>query len=262
MGMKPSWPRSVLLLLGICLATSCTGCAESAGSDPAPPAPTRLAADAADPVAQDMAWQDEFAIAESDLTATGASTYFVLEPGFQTVLASDTATLKITVLDDIKTINGIPTRVVEEKEEANGELFEISRNFFALDRRTGDVFYFGEEVDFYRDGAIVGHSGAWLAYENGNQPGLIMAGRPEIGLRYFQEIAPGVAMDRAEVISLTTTYVTPAGTFDDCLVTRETTPLEPATVETKTYAPGIGLIQDQGLKLVSFGYVDLKNGRE
>jgi len=36
---------------------------------------------------------------------------------------------------------------VEEREEVDGELKEISRNFFAICREHGDVFYFGEEVD-------------------------------------------------------------------------------------------------------------------
>jgi len=34
-----------------------------------------------------------------------------------------------------------------------------------------------------------------------------------LGSRYYQEIAPGVAMDRAEVLSITDTLATPAGYF-------------------------------------------------
>jgi len=70
-----------------------------------------------------------------------------------------------------------------------------------------------------------------------------------LGARYFQEIAPEVAMDRAEITSLTEVVETPAGTFKKCLKTRETTPLEPDAEEFKWYAPGIGLIQDGVLKL-------------
>jgi hypothetical protein len=156
------------------------------------------------------------------------------------------------VLDETKEIGGISTRVVEEREEKNGELYEISRNFFAIDPETGDVFYFGEEVDFYENGEIVGHRGEWLAYEDDNKPGLIMPGSPEIGMKYYQEIAPGVAMDRAEVMSLSETFETPAGKFENSLVTEESSKIEPAK-ERKTYAPGIGLIQDQSMRLVSFG---------
>lgn len=66
-------------------------------------------------LAQD--WKEEFNIAERKLLHTGKSKYFILEPGFQIVLASEDEKMTITVLDETKEINGILTRVVEEKEE-------------------------------------------------------------------------------------------------------------------------------------------------
>jgi hypothetical protein len=201
-------------------------------------------------------WRDEFGLAGRELADSGQSRYFVLVPGFQAILASERAKLTITVLHETKGVDGVTTRVVEEREEENGQLVEVSRNFFALDQATGDVFYFGEEVDDYKDGRVVGHGGTWVASANGNRPGLIMPGTPEVGMKYYQEVAPGVAMDRAEVMSTSETYKTPAGEFQDCLVTRESTPLEPTQRENKTYAPGIGIVQDQSMRLVSYGYVD------
>jgi hypothetical protein len=205
-------------------------------------------------------WQEEFGIAERQLVDTGQSRYFVLLPGFQTVLASGNARLSVTVLDETREFNGITTRVVEEREWKNDELYEISRNFFAIDPRTGDVFYFGEEVDFYKKGRVTGHAGAWRAYEGGNRPGMIMPGDPDVGMKYYQELAPGVAMDRAEVISVSERYETPAGTFTDCLRTQESSKIKKLLIlspkEHKTYAPGIGLVQDEKLKLVRYGYVD------
>src|SRR5262245_65928514 len=67
-------------------------------------------------------WQDEFHMAHRPLTPTGASTYSILFPGYQLVLASKHAKLTITVLDETKEINGIMTRVVEEREERHGTL--------------------------------------------------------------------------------------------------------------------------------------------
>lgn len=200
-------------------------------------------------------WREEFNLADRKLTHTGASNYFILSPGFQMVLASYNSKLTITVLDETREINGISTRVVEEREEANGALVEVSRNFFAIDQETGDVFYFGEEVDIYSRGSISGHSGAWMAYSSGNRPGLIMPGAPTVGMKYYQELAPGVAMDRAEVISISETCKTPAGEFRNCLVTKESSRIEPA-IEYKTYAPGIGLAQDQSMLLRTHGYVE------
>jgi hypothetical protein len=198
-------------------------------------------------------WQEEFNMSDRKLADTGESRYFILSPGYQTVLASGNTTLTITVLDETKEINGIRTRVVKEREETKGELSEVSRNFFAIDQETGDVFYFGEEVDLYKNGQFAGHSGAWLAYENGSKPGLIMPGTPQVGMKYYQELAPGVALDRAEVVTVSETFKTPAGEFENCLVTEESSALEPG-MERKTYAPGIGLVQDESMKLVSYGY--------
>ncbi len=207
-------------------------------------------------------WTREFDLAGRTLSDTGQSQYFVLRPGFQAVLESGQAKLTITVLNETREVNGISTRVVEEREEKGGELAEISRNFFAIDEDSGDVFYFGEEVDIYKNGEIVKHSGAWMAYENENQPGLIMPGSPEVGMKYYQELAPGIAMDRAEVISISETCNTPAGEFENCLVTRESSGIESAAKEHKTYAPGIGLVQEEALLLVSQGTIEEPGSNE
>jgi hypothetical protein len=201
---------------------------------------------------------DSFMTDSCTFSSRGQNTYFILQPGFQLVLEGvedeDTARLVITVLNDTKIVNGVETRVVEENESVNGKTVEISRNFFAYCEETGSVFYFGEEVDIYKNGKIAGHGGAWLA-EGLNKAGIIMPGVYLLGSRYYQEIAPGIAMDRAEIISISETYKTPARNFTNCLKTEETSGLNPKEKEFKHYAPGIGLIQDENLKLVSYGYV-------
>lgn len=204
-------------------------------------------------------WQDEFNIAGRKLTHTGESEYFVLLPGFQTVLASREEKMTITVLDETKEINGIITRVVEERELQNGKLSEISRNYLAMDPKTGDVFYFGEDVANYEQGKIVDHAGTWKAFENGNKPGLIMPGNPAVGMKYYQELAPGIAMDRAEVVGISETVKTPAGEFRNCLKIRESSNTESAANEYKTYAPGIGLVQKKDVKLIRHGYLKGKS---
>ena len=77
-----------------------------------------------------------------------------------------------------------------------------------------------------------------------------MPGNAWVGLKYYQEIAPGIAEDRAEVVSTNDTLDTQAGTFENALKTEETNPLKPGEKEFKFYAPGIGLVQDEALKLV------------
>lgn len=135
-------------------------------------------------------------------------------------------------------------------------MIEVSRNFFAFCNETRDVYYFGEEVDMFQGRNISSHSGSWRSGENDAKFGLIMPGKPTLGMKYYQEIAPGVAMDRAEVVSLTDELQTPAGNFANSLKTMEGTALNPLEREFKTYAPGIGLIQDQTLLLTSYGFID------
>lgn len=201
-------------------------------------------------------WQKEFGIPERALVPTGRNPYFILEPGFRLILESSTEKVWITVLDETKEVEGVITRVVEEREWKKGKLIEVSRNFFAIDPETGDAFYFGEDVDMYKDGKIKSHEGAWLAGRNGAKPGMIMPGKPRVGMKYYQELAPGAAMDRAEVISLDETLQTPAGAFTHCLRTKESSALNFFEKEYKTYAPGIGLIQDQKLLLTGYGFIE------
>ncbi len=53
----------------------------------------------------------------------------------------------VSVLDETEMVDGVLTRVVEERESEDGELVEVSRNFWALCTETGDIFYFGEGVE-------------------------------------------------------------------------------------------------------------------
>ena len=111
-------------------------------------------------------------------------------------------------------------------------------------------------MDIYEDGVVVSHDGAWLAGtdtgEGKARPGLIMPGTFLLGSRYFQELAPGVALDRAEHVRMGLTVTTPAGTFEECVEVKETTPLEPGAVSTKVYCAELGLVVDNVVRLVEF----------
>jgi hypothetical protein len=209
-------------------------------------------------------YTSQFALDECTFSSTGRNLHFSIRPGDRLVLEGtedgDVVRLQITVLNQARRITFVTeegesltvyARVVEEREWKNGELVEVSRNFFARCVQTSDVFYFGEDVDIYEDGVIVSHEGAWLAGQNGARPGLIMPGTFLLGSRYFQERAQ-VAMDRAEHVKMRLTVKTPAGTFKDCVEVLETTPLEPGAQGTKRYCPEIGLVVDSTLKLVDF----------
>jgi len=194
-------------------------------------------------------WRDSFPVDKANLADSGKIPFFILEPGYRLVLEDGKDTLLITVLDETKVVGGVKTRVVEERETKGGRLAEVSRNYFAIDKTTGDVYYFGEDVDVYdKDGKVKSHEGGWLAGVDGANFGLMMPGQPKVGDRYYQEMAPKAAMDRAEVVSVTEECKVPAGTFKNCLRTRESSALESGSEE-KLFAPGVGQLKDGGFVL-------------
>jgi hypothetical protein len=202
-----------------------------------------------------LPFTDSFRVEECTFSNTGRNTYFVLEPGYRLALEGKNKgvleRVTITVLDEAEVVDGVETRVVEERETKDGVLAEVSRNFFAFCAPTNTAFYFGEHVDNYEGGVIVDNDGSWRAGVGGARPGVIMPGLNLVGARYMQEVAPGVALDRAETISVTDSLTTPAGAFSSVLKVKETTPLERRARDFKFYAPGIGLIQDGPLQLVA-----------
>jgi hypothetical protein len=189
------------------------------------------------------AWRDRFDVNKKDLLPTGANAYITMQPGRVLRLEHGADTLTISILPETQEVDGVTTGILEERETKNGKLVEVSRNFMATDKNTGDVYYFGEDVDNYKNGKIVNHESAWRAGVAGARFGLMVPAKPIVGQAFYQEIAPKVAMDRVEIVSTTETVKTPAGTFDNCLHLRETTPLE-RDVSHKYYAPGVGIIKD------------------
>ena len=171
--------------------------------------------------------------------------YFPLPVGMVNVLEGGGLKVQVSVLSQTKVIGGVTTRVVEEREWQNGQLIEVSNNWF-VQAPNGTVCYYGEDV-FDGSGNPIG--GAWIAYDDPShpnfRPGIIMPGNPAVGQRYTQEVAPGVAEDRAQHTALGGSFTTPAGTFNNVLLVNETPP------STKRYAPGVGMIYDDGTTLRS-----------
>ena len=204
----------------------------------------------------DDSFTSDFSAEKPDLTHTGRNPYFILEPGYQITLADDKERVVITVLAETKMVDGVECRIVEERETKGDKLVEVSRNFFAISKRTNSVYYFGEEVDTYKDGKVTSHAGAWESGKDGAKFGLMMPGLPLLKAKFYQEVAPKVAMDRAEIVGLGLTVKTPAGEFKNCIKIEETTPLEKGK-EYKLFAPGIGQVTEGDLKLVKHGKGDM-----
>jgi hypothetical protein len=223
----------------------------------------------------DHLFTTDFQLNKCRFVPWGNNPYFKLWPGYQLVLEGEEdgefIRAVVTVLWDKEVIDlrdegigRVRTRVVEEREWVSEdgeewELEEVSRNFFARCKQTDAVYYFGEDVDNYEDGEIVNHDGAWRAGENGAMPGLIMPGTFLLGSKYFQEIAvEDEAVDRGENTAMGLTVTTEAGTFENCVEVVDTNPAEGVCEveegDVKIYAPGIGLVMDEELELVDYGF--------
>jgi hypothetical protein len=195
----------------------------------------------------------ESSIDPADFKATVDNPLFPLVPGSEHVLegsetdadTGETVELRVeeTVLDEEYEVAGVGVTVVLVREYENGELVEETRDYYAQ-HLDGTVYYFGEDVDDYEDGEIVGHSGAWLAGEGDALAGIFMPAEPKVGDQFEQERAPGVAEDESEVIAVDQSVETPAGAFEGCVKTEDYAPLDDVT-EFKLYCPDVGLVIEQ-----------------
>lgn len=203
---------------------------------------------------KDQRYTDEFRIEDCTFASTGENPFFPLRPGLRVVLEGedDGADVQnvIEVLGETFVVDGVTTRVITETESEDGELTEISRNYFAQCVETGAVFYFGEHVDIYEDGEVVSHEGEWLAGQDGARAGIIMPGTVLAGSRYYQEVAPGVALDRAEHLETGLSVETEIGELEGCASIRDTSALDPGPGDVKVYCPGIGVVIDAELEIV------------
>lgn len=107
-------------------------------------------------------WRDHFDINKADLLPTGTNAYIPMQPGRVLKLKHGNDTLTVTVLSETQAIDGLVAGVLEERETKNGTLVEVSRNFMATHKDTGDVYYFGEDVDNYKGGKVVNHESSTL----------------------------------------------------------------------------------------------------
>jgi hypothetical protein len=152
----------------------------------------------------------------------------------------------VTVSHRTKTIAGVPCVVVEDRLYLGGHLGERTTDWYSQDSR-GNVWYFGETTaELDARGQITSTAGTWMAGVDGARAGIYMPAHPRVGQVGRQEYYKGQAEDHFKVIGLFSS-VTAAGT-KNALLTQETTPLEPGTVDHKMYVRGIGTVLEQTQK--------------
>jgi hypothetical protein len=197
----------------------------------------------------------------ADFTCSGVTNpFFPLTPGTiwtytgesEGVPTSNTvevtcATLEIEVKNDAgQSIGSVVTTVVHDTAFEDGDLVEETFDYFAI-ACDKTVWYFGADTMEFNPPST---EGTWREGVADADAGFIMLAHPKVGDRYFQEFAPGVAVDQAKVISLDGSACVPYQNFcsEELLLTKETSQLDPGVVENKFYASGIGFIRGEIIK--------------
>jgi len=186
--------------------------------------------------------------------------YLPLRPGSRLVYEGRTdeglERKVVEVTNRTRVLMGVNCVEVHDTVTVDGRLAEDTLDWFA-EARDGTVWYFGEATRTIDDDGRATPAGSWEAGVKGAQPGIAMPADPKPGSRpYRQEYLQGEAEDMARVVSVTEELAVPFGSYVQVLVTREWSPLEPGVAEHKHYAPGIGLIREEGVEGES-GHVDL-----
>ena len=184
----------------------------------------------------------------ANFQATVDNPFYPLVPG--TVLkyseksAGEMCENIITVTHNTKEIMGVKCTVVHDVVMKKGRVAEDTLDWLAQDK-DGNVWYFGEATKEISPGGQVSTQGSWEAGVKDGQPGILMPGNPKPGgAPYRQEYGPGAAEDMGQIVAVGETVTVPAGTYTDCVKTKEWSLLESGN-EHKWYAKGIGCVKEK-----------------
>ena len=199
----------------------------------------------------------------ADFDSPSPNPYFPLVPGttwtYIDTVAGETVNVKVTA--DTKDIE-YPVGLVPPQiftcivvsdvvtETASGDVIEDTIDWYAQDN-DGNVWYFGEIAQNYEDGELVGIDGSWKAGVDGAKPGILMWAYAGFGSDppqevYRQEFFLGDAEDIGEFFEWVPSIMAGGRTYSNVLRTKDYTPIEPDVFEYKYFAPGVGLILEEG----------------
>ena len=192
-------------------------------------------------------------IRPSDFTPRVTNRWFPLTPGKILVYTGDKDRIPaidiFTATRRTKVIDGVSTRVVEDRLYTNGFLGERTSDYYAQDR-CGNVWYFGEDTaELNQQGKITSRSGTFHAGIHGAQPGVFLQAHPQTERELRQEWPPGQAEDQYHALDFTSSATVPFGSFHGKLLrTAETTALEPGVLDNKYYLRGVGTVLETTVK--------------
>ena len=147
---------------------------------------------------------------------------------------------EVTLLPETQIIEwegqGVETLVSQYNAFLGGRIQEVAYDYYAQ-ADDGSVWYFGEDVFDFVDGAIVVTEGTWRAGRDG-PAAMIMPGDPQVGDVYRTENAPGFVFEEVTVRSVDQTLKGPTGPIEGGLLADELH--SDGKIEQKVFAPGYG----------------------
>jgi len=147
---------------------------------------------------------------------------------------------EVTLLPETRIIEWqgqrVETLVSQYTAYLDGRIQEVAYDLYAQ-ADDGSVWYFGEDVADFQDGAIVTKEGTWIVGKDG-PAAMIMPADPKVGDVYRTENIPGIAFEEVTVKSVGKTLDGPLGPVKGGLVAEELH--MDGKTEGKIFAPGYG----------------------
>jgi hypothetical protein len=147
---------------------------------------------------------------------------------------------EMRVLEEPRLIWGIACTGIREERFQDGDLAEVTTEWFAEDRR-GNVWKFGEESIEFEGAGFERTADSWVVGEGDAVPWMMISARPAVGESYAG-YRPG-GQDLMLVESISASVLTQAGAFVNCLQILEN-PADPEDQDIILYAAGVGRVQE------------------
>src|SRR5512133_420946 len=183
----------------------------------------------------------------ADFTTNIDNPYWPMRPGshwvYREVENGETQRVDVTVTNQTKTLEGIEARVVHDRVSRNGETLEDTYDWYAQDS-AGNLWYLGENTAEYENGKLKTQEGSWAAAVDGAETGIVVPAHPKQGMTYREEYYAGHAEDGAKVLKVGSQVQVPFGRFQNAMLTRNFSTIEPTVEEMKLYAKGVGPVME------------------
>jgi hypothetical protein len=253
---RPRGTRSIVLGVAVVSIAGAACTSSAAGSDGSPPPSVTASAstEPAPPIPQPEVPGNLPLAPESQRVDTTMPTFSdptnVTNPLFPVSLQESVLLLgkvdglpfrtEVTLLPETRIVEweGMRVEVLVSQYCAflDGRITELAYDLYAQ-ADDGSVWYFGEDVFDFRDGAIFVTEGSWLVRRDG-PAAMIMPGDPGVGDVYRPENAPGFVFEEVTVKSVSETLDGPLGPIEGGMLSSELH--RDGSREGKIFAPGYG----------------------